>query len=72
MFGDQVGFATTDKRHASDEYNADVDKVVKQILDVSVSFVHNSISAGLILARKYFNQHERCRVEAVGQVFVRT
>ena len=38
MFGDQVGFATTDKKHASDEYNADVDRVVKQILDVSVSF----------------------------------
>lgn len=35
MFGDDVGFATVGKDHASDEYNHACDRVIKQILDVS-------------------------------------
>lgn len=37
MFGDLVGYATTDFNNSSDEYNARVDRAVKQILDVSVT-----------------------------------
>ena len=40
MFGDQLGFSTLDVKDASEEYNKAVDKVVKQILDVSL--FHNT------------------------------
>ena len=36
MFGEEVGFSTVDKKEASEEYNAAVDRVVKKILDVSL------------------------------------
>ena len=35
MFGDLVGYNSTDLDQTSQEYNAEVDKAVKQILDVS-------------------------------------
>lgn len=35
MFGDMIGYNSTDKNQTSDEYNAEVDKAVKQILDES-------------------------------------
>lgn len=38
MFGDDLGFSTIDKKNASEEYNAAVDRVVKKVLDVSRFF----------------------------------
>jgi hypothetical protein len=35
MFGEDLGFSTIDKKNASEEYNAAVDRVVKKVLDVS-------------------------------------
>ena len=35
MFGDLIGYNSTDKQQASEEYNAEVDRAVKKILDVS-------------------------------------
>ena len=35
MFGDLVGYNSTDFRQSSEEYNAQIDQAVKQILDVS-------------------------------------
>ena len=37
MFGDLIGYNSTDKCQASEDYNAEVDKAVKQILDVSLT-----------------------------------
>lgn len=35
MFGDEVGYLSTDKEENSEQYNAMVDKAVKKILDES-------------------------------------
>jgi hypothetical protein len=35
MFGEEMGYSSTQKKESSDVYNADVDRVVKEILDVS-------------------------------------
>jgi hypothetical protein len=29
MFGEEIGYSSTQKKESSDEYNADVDRVVK-------------------------------------------
>ena len=38
MFGEDISYSSTEKKDSSDAYNADVDKLVKQILDVSFAF----------------------------------
>ena len=35
MFGEEMGYSSTQKKESSDVYNADVDRVVKEILAVS-------------------------------------
>lgn len=39
MFGDRISYSSTEKNNCSDAYNAEVDRVVKEILDVSVNVV---------------------------------
>ena len=34
MFGDKIGYSSTSQKDASDLYNAEVDRLVKEILDV--------------------------------------
>ena len=48
MFGDMIGYNSTDKQQTSEEYNAEVDKAVKRILDVSKVKRTNHTSVGLI------------------------
>ena len=44
MFGELVGYNSSNFENTSEEYNALVDKAVKQILDVSDSVLFSSIS----------------------------
>ena len=37
MFGKEIGYSSTQKKEASDQYNAEVDKLVKEILEVSAT-----------------------------------
>lgn len=39
MFGDRISYSSTEKNNCSDEYNAQVDQVVKEILDVSLYLI---------------------------------
>ena len=36
MFGDEVGYSSTGKGDTSEQYNAEIDKVVRNILNVSL------------------------------------
>merc|ERR1711865_1114220 len=39
MFGDRISYSSTEKNNCSDAYNAEVDRVVKEILDESFTRV---------------------------------
>ena len=61
MFGDLVGYNSTNKKETSEEYNAQVDAAVKQILAESFERVSKLLSVKdkeLQRLSKYLYQHD--------------
>lgn len=61
MFGEEIGYSSTQKKESSDVYNADVDRVVKEILDQSferVSLLLTTKDKELRRLSKYLYQHD--------------
>ena len=45
MFGELTGYVSSDFKETSDDYNAKVDRAVKQILDVSSSSIRGCVDS---------------------------
>jgi ATP-dependent Zn protease len=61
MFGEEIGYNSTQAKESSDAYNADVDRVVKKILDESferVSLLLTKKDKELRRLSKYLYQHD--------------
>jgi len=71
MFGNELGFATITQKQGSEEYNADVDKVVKKILDDSFIRVCNLINMKETEIRRlarYLYEHDYLDSEEMDKV----
>jgi hypothetical protein len=71
MFGEEMGYSSTQKKESSDVYNADVDRVVKEILDVS-NF--KQVKTFLAIIRKSFatTNDKRQRTQKTVKILVST
>lgn len=63
MFGDLASYVSSDFDESSDQYNAKVDRAVKQILDVSAT--SGRVHAGVIYRKLYFHCACLCRNHSI-------
>lgn len=71
MFGDIVGYNSTEKKDTSDEYNAEVDKAVKLILDESFERVSNLLQVKDVELRRLaaaLYQHDYLDAQEMDQI----